>query len=510
MALLKAITSFGNTLPRSAAEFGPWNLSHTKRRGNHLYGAFIKQFSSGEQIHGSSEWRMVRPATPDEISYEKFHRCYARQGVASFIFNSRKAFNEDIWRKALQHATKKIEGLRLCLHESEGKHWLCEVKNHDIDFKIIENKPVLEVVDDMKKEGLDHSFWAVRVVPGGVCAIPELREEFPHQYAFNFKFHHGLLDGTSVAYFIRVFSVILDDVLSGKTVNDDIHFGKFVFDDPLETKIKETQQALDSDPIRLDEEREQMLALTMKQPILYSAYPKPKGVKSTTHHIVKEVDNSKIKALYKSCKSKKINMTAGFEAVFNTALVEMVRDAGAVQDGYKINIRQNINMRRYLEVEKDLKKFPMGNFSGGMQQGTFCTQLARKNFWEHAQEIHNNFHSLLKNNGPFIESIVRPQILGPLDPVALATGPPQDKSDYAFSNVLDLTPFVFYDGSQVQLTDIVAYNFINNFLHPILFQFSTYRGFGQLTCSHDIAKVSDDTAHELMDRVLNVLDFVTK
>ncbi|CAL4080969.1 unnamed protein product [Meganyctiphanes norvegica] len=510
MALLKAITSFGHTLPRSAAELLPWNLSHTKIRGNGLHGILIKQFSSGELIHGSSEWRMVRPATPDEISYEKFHRCYSRQGIGCFVYNSRKALDEDMWRKALRHATNKIEGLRLCLHESDEKHWLCEVKNHDIDFKIIENKTILEVMDDMKNEGIDHSFWSARVVPGGVCAIPELRKEFPHQYAFNFKFHHGLLDGISVAYFIRVLSVILDDLLSGKTVNDDIHFGKYIFDDPLEIKTKETQQALDSDPIRLDEERERILALTMKQPILYSAYPKPKGIQSTTHHIVKEVDNSKVKALYKSCKAKKLNMTAGFEAVFNTALVEMVSDAGAVQDGYKINVRQNINMRRYFEMEKDLKKFPMGPFFGGMQQGTFCTQLARKNFWEHAQEIHNNFYSLLNNNGPFIENIVRPQVEEPLDPVALAKAPPQDKSDYAFSNVTDMTPFVFYDGTQVQLTDMVSYNYINSFIHPMILQFSSYRGLGQLNCSYDIAKVSDDTAHELMDRIMNLLDIVTK
>ncbi|CAL4073760.1 unnamed protein product [Meganyctiphanes norvegica] len=510
MALLKAITAIGHTLPRSAAGVVPWHLSHTKR-GNHLYGAFIKQFSSNELIHGSSEWRMIRPATPEETSYEKFHRNYARQGIGSFIFNSRTAIGEEIWSKSLRHLSNKVEALRLCLEAREENLMLCEVKNHDIDFKIVENKTVLEALDDMQKEGLDHSFWSVRIVPGGVCAIPELREEFPHQYTFHFKTHHGIMDGISVVFLIRVFTEILDDVLSGKIVNDDIKLGKYtLFDDPLQIKIKETQQALESDLIRFEEEKEQMLTVTKKEPILYSAFPKPKGIQSTTQHIVKVVDNSKVNAFYKSCKLKKINMTAGFEAMFNTALVEMVSDAGTVQDGFKINIRQVVNMRRYIKVEKDLNKFHVGPFLGGMQQGTFCTKLARKNFWEHAQEIHNNFHSLLKNNGPIIELIVRPHVQGPIDPVVLTKGPPQDNSDYAFSNVLDLTPFAFYEGKQVQITDMVSYNFINNYLHPMLLQYSTYRGLGQLTCSYDTAKVSHDTAQELMDRIINLLDFVTK
>ncbi|CAL4122899.1 unnamed protein product [Meganyctiphanes norvegica] len=512
MALRTAITTIGNTLPRSAAAgVVPWHLSHTKRRGNQLYEAFIKHFSSNELIHGTSEWQIIRPATPEETSYEKFHRNYARQAIGGFIFNSRTAIGEELWSKSLRHLSNKIQALRLCLQEREEKLMLCEVKNHDIDFKMVENKTVLEALDDMQNEGLDNSFWSVRIVPGGVCGIPEIREEFPHQYTFYLKTHHGLMDGISMVFLIRVFTEILDDVLSGKIVNDDVKLGKLtLFDDPLQIKIKETQQALESDQIRLKEEKERMLTVTKKQPILYSAFPKPKGIQSTTKHIVKVVDTSKVNAFYKSCKLKKINMTAGFEALFNTALVEMVSDAGAAQDGFQINIRQIVNMRRYFKVEKDLNKLHIGNFLGGMQQGTFCRKLARKNFWEHAQGIHNNFHSLLKNNGPFIELIVRPQVQGPLDPLELAKGPSRDYSDYAFSNVLDLTPFAFYEGKHVQITDIISYNFIHNYLHPMLFQLATYRGLGQLTCSYDTAKVAHDTAHELMDRIINLLDFVTK
>ncbi|CAL4063501.1 unnamed protein product, partial [Meganyctiphanes norvegica] len=407
----------------------------------------------------------------------------------------------------------KIEVLRMCLQDRGESMWLCEVKNHDMDFKVIENQTVTEVLEDLRLEGLDKSFWSVRVVPADqeeVCAIPELRETFPYQYNFLFKSHHGLFDGNTVLYFIRVYTEILDDVLSGKTVSDDIRFGKFVYDDPLQSIIKETEEALKSDPICLEKERERLLRVTMKQPILYTAFPKPKGIRSTTRHIVKKVDNAKAKSFYKCCKLNNVSMTAGFEAVFNTALVEMVRDAGVVRDGYNINIRQAVSMRRYMEVEKDFNKFQLGLFLVGIQQGTYCKKVVRKHFWEHAQEIHSEFRSLLKNNIPIIESIVRPQVQGPLDPVVLAKGPPRDNSDYAFSNLLDLTPLAFYEGSQVQLTDMIIYNSINNFLHPLLFQFSTYRGFGHLTCSYDTVKVADDTAHELTDRIMNILDFVTK
>ncbi|CAL4073762.1 unnamed protein product [Meganyctiphanes norvegica] len=475
--------------------------------------AFVKQYSSGELIHGSSDWRMIRPATPDEISYDTFHKHYARQGIGRFVYNSKKPFGEEEWRKALRHTTNKVEVLRLCLKEKEGNLMLYELQNHDIDFKIIENKSSLEVAEDMKNEGLDLSFWSARVVPavpGEVYPIPDIKEEFPHQYNFIFKFHHGLWDGGTFQYFFRVFSEILDDILCGKTVNDDIKFGKFQYENPLETKIKEVQQTLESDPLRLDEEKKQMLSLTMKPPILYSAFPVPKGVKATTHHIIRNIDNAHIDTLHKYCKSRKVTVTAGFEAVFNTALVEMVTDAGVVEDGYKINIRQNINMRRYFKVDKDFTKFPLGCFLGGMQQEAFCKKSPREHFWEHAQEVSSNFHSLLKNDGPIIESVVRPLVQGPLDPEMLANGPPQDMSDYAFSNVLDVTRFVFYEGAQVQLTNIIAYNFINNFLHPMLFQFSTFRGFGTLSLSHDTGKVTDETANELMDRIMDVLEYVTR
>ncbi|CAL4104996.1 unnamed protein product [Meganyctiphanes norvegica] len=405
-----------------------------------------------------------------------------------------------------------MEVCRLCLHEHADKWWLCEVKNHNMDFEFIENKTALEVVEDMNDEGLNNSFWSARVVPvdGEENSIPDLKQAFPHQYNFLFKTHHGVMDGISLAYFMHVYTKILDDILSGKTVNDDVRFGNFRLDDPLQPKLKEIQQVLESDPLRLAEDKERILRVTTKQPILYSAYPKPKGIPSTTRHIVRKVDNAIVNTLYKCCKSKNVTVTAGFEAVFNTALVEMVTDAGAVDDVFKINTKHSINMRRYFKVDKDFKKFPLGCHLGGMQHETFCRKPARKHFWEHAQENHNNFQSLLKNNGPLIESIVRPQVRGPLDPDILRKGDPQDYSDYAFNNLLDLTPLVFYEGTQIQCKDVYVYNYLNNYLYPILFQFHTFRGFGSLTCSYDTAKVANDTAQELMDRVINVLEFVTK
>ncbi|CAL4221288.1 unnamed protein product, partial [Meganyctiphanes norvegica] len=255
---LNQITSLYRPAARGVVS---WNLPHTKRRGTYLYGPSIRQFSSGgELIYGSRDWRMVRPATPTEVTWEKFHRNYDRQAMPSFIFNSRKEIGEEIWRKSLQHTANKMETLRVCTHNRGDDLWICEVKNFDIDVKITENKPVLEVVDDMKNEGLDDSFWSVRIVPaepGEVCAVPELREAFPHQYTLLFKWHHGLFDGTSVAYFIRVYTEILDDVLSGKTVNDDIKLGNYLYDYPLQTQ-KEIEQALKKDPLRLNEEKERM------------------------------------------------------------------------------------------------------------------------------------------------------------------------------------------------------------------------------------------------------------
>ncbi|CAL4068527.1 unnamed protein product [Meganyctiphanes norvegica] len=467
------------------------------------------RFQHSEALIGSPDYRLLRLAEREEVHVEQWMQNYTRLGMSISTVNSKVPLSADLFHSALKHTANKVPCLRLAIKEVFGKLWVAEVDNMDIDFKMIKHRKIDKVLEHIKDEGVNNYPWSVWVMPAQKdepCPIPEMGEAFPHQYNLILK-QNVFMDGYSMARTLRCIVECLEDLVTGKPIDDRSPIGRYSRGDELLGRKVDIKKALKNDPDRLEREKEWLMS-TFKSPLLYEAFPMPSNVENvTTKHIVKKVETDLLNAFHSKCKSIGVSISSGLLEVFNAATVEMVQDAGVRQEGYQLVVGHYVNMRRYLLANpKDV----LGSFIGKMHQSMHCSANTRKDFWENAKDIHENFHALIKQDGPTMEECVRDMVFPPIDPDEFVqTTPTKDERDYAFSNLMDLTPTLFNNGKYVQHTNIVAVNYNHNYTHPILYEFQTYHGFSHLTGNYDTSKLTDDTANELMDRIMGVLRSVS-
>ncbi|XP_069948320.1 uncharacterized protein [Cherax quadricarinatus] len=351
----------------------------------------------------------------------------------------------------------------------------------------------------------DGPLWQVRLLPSPTdtpCIWPELNEKFPYRNKLMFNFHHGVIDGPSLFSITTLFVKLLDDYISKKPI-DNQQLGQLT--DHSQTTEIERQVKVD---LEKDPEKLKLFLNELKNnehtPLLIEAFGTPEATNVTTDYLECGIlDTSEVKKFYDMCRSHDISFNSGFIGIVNTALVELVREAGVLRDVYNINSLHSIDLRRYMTGYS--KVLPMGYHTSAVSHTISTPYNVKDNFWKYTKQFDTEFREKLENKQVFKDIVMRRMILPEnvsLD--ELSAAPPTPQYDYLFSNMY-LPKFVnFGVGRHVQITGAKIV------LPLVASDFLFFSGIGnlrekvQFDIWHSTHCMTNDTAQKCFDKTISI------
>ncbi|KAK8404252.1 hypothetical protein O3P69_000368 [Scylla paramamosain] len=422
--------------------------------------------------------------------------------------NTARPVTPDLFEEALMHLQKKVEFLQVCLPERDGRMWVADMDMPKIDFQVLKDGSLLDVVKSTTKGAFNLAegpLWCARLVvcpPEEPCKLPQVKDAFPHQYHFAVHCHHATSDSRSAINMYQVFSTLLDNLLDGAQV-DEKPIGELRDrneDRAIEAKMKET---LEKDPQKLKVLLEEVSKRKTRVPLITEAFGEPQEPYPDTISLPTEVlDYELLQVFIAKCKAHKVTVNSGFGGVLNAALVELVREAGMVQDSYVISSCHSVDTRRYMN---DVKSLVWGYHACNMVHTMETPCNVRKSFWKYVVDYDSKFHSHLNMKGPLQDRM--------LDHMVLATMPDRkQKVIYDFFIVSLHSPQIesFGSGKHIQLSDFCSYspltktdfgmvNAIVSFPDRVLFQPYMSSGF-----------ITKENAEKFVDKVIGMFYDISK
>lgn len=413
------------------------------------------------------------------------------------------------FEEALKHLHRKISPLRACFRWKEGTLWVCEALDPQLDFLVLKDSDVTTTINKLLIQPFENSaeapLWRARLLPaapGVPCPIPEMKEKFPHQYDFMLHIHHGLSDGITGFVIFSTFLKLLEAVVLGSPISKE-QLGKLVSGEQSMDIEGEVLKNLESRP----DEFQRMIdetANTKFTPLLEQAFGTPEEGISPTEYVMTDIEPRLLQNFQERCRSHGVTVNSGMTSVINTALVELVADAGLERDVYSITSRHPVNLRRYWNGDPVTA---MGNHMGAISHTMQIPRHNRNTFWEHAKQFDTEFRRKLNDGDIFREKIVRSKTL-PKDYShdSFYGSPPTSIYDYMFSNIL--TPgFSDYGiGKTVQLTAAKNISNISNCEYSSMHLLSWFRDRVTYNIMYVSGRVSRSTVQAFMSRIVTVLD----
>ncbi|XP_071552729.1 uncharacterized protein [Panulirus ornatus] len=451
------------------------------------------------------EW--LRPASKAEVIYDVAQKKNMLLTSYLVTLSSAAPLQEDHVRKALVHLYRKVPTLRMCFRLREGTIWACEV-DCEIDFQVIEATDPLKVMEDMLGKGFNSSkgpLWRARLVrarEGIQCPMPELQAAFPYTRSLVLANHHGIADGTSNLKIVDLFLQILDDVIEGKTVNDEEQLGESEAGVETEKLLSAVEAELEQDPeylqSLLNEARNEN-----KEPILtVQAYPPPEGVEVKTKVMIKDLDKNTTKDFLKRCKDEGVTVHSGFTALLNGSIVDILEETGMKQEAYHIKELHTVNMRRYWPGDTSRA---LGCHISLLANHDKIAASWRDNFWEYARTVHQSLHKSIKEKAPIEELHILWKLIGDA-PEEAFSGELIPEHEYVTANLRNADWLVPTDGKHVRLTHLVRATSIwkDCWLH----MFHTFRGRFLYCLCYSAHIVAEETASHFLDQIFKNLKSV--
>ncbi|KAG7171798.1 hypothetical protein Hamer_G000713 [Homarus americanus] len=409
--------------------------------------------------------------------------------------------------------TLKIPILRVNIKPRGGQPWYYEDEHINLDFQVLEEGAnPSEEFQKLSKEGLgteDAPLMKVRMIPGvtdASCAFPEYNKDFPHQYAIIFFVHHSIMDGTSMAYSLRGFVEVLDRVLRGQSVDNTKQIGVFVSHQEITEKELLIEKMLNNDQGRLRELKQEVLAST-KSPEILKGYPAPGGPNPTTHFLHREIQPERFHKIYLRCKQHGVTFYTALQAAVNTAIVELLKEAGIHDEDFNISVSNNTNLRRYMARRPSPI---LGVHVYHTTQLVNVSRNVRESFWNFAKIIGSDLKTLLTSEASLVQSVVRRMTLPPIDPTTYFRTPPPLTSDYLFTNMGDVSAMIGGDTHSVRVTGIYNVSEIHNASVMCFHSTHTFRGKPLYTFTYASNYMTHDTAERLVNMIFTILDEVSE
>ncbi|XP_045592289.2 uncharacterized protein [Procambarus clarkii] len=370
----------------------------------------------------------------------------------TLVFNSDKPLDQELVYEALTHLYNKTKALRTCLRQHDNRWWYCHMPKPVIDLKVVEaGTNAYKKTEELVKTPFnlaDGPLWKVRLVPSPVdapCLWPEVKEKFPYQNSLLLSLHHALFDGFDMVVLITMLHKFLDDVMSGKPI-DDRKIGHLLDHSQTYETTQRVKENLESNPQKLNSLLNDRKSKEFK-PLIMQAFGAPEPSSVRTEYFKGAILNlSLLQNFHKKCHSEGITLNSGLVSVINTALVELVREGGLVQDEYTVTSLHPTDLRRYMTT--DVKTLPMGFHVAPMSQTMPTPYNVRDHFWKYAKQFDIEFKKNLENKFVFEELILNGMIK-PNDKNLLPI-----KYDYLFTNIYSPKYPNMGVGRHVQLTEM--------------------------------------------------------
>ncbi|XP_042216313.1 uncharacterized protein LOC121862267 isoform X1 [Homarus americanus] len=461
----------------------------------------------------SEKARWLGPLNLNSHLYFEAHKVGAKHsGIVNNISTARPIHHQNMV-DTLLHLCKKIPILRVNIKPRGGQPWYYEDEHINLDFQVLEEGAnPSEEFQKLSKEGLgteDAPLMKVRMIPGvtdASCAFPEYNKDFPHQYAIIFFVHHSIMDGTSMAYSLRGFVEVLDRVLRGQSVDNTKQIGVFVSHQEITEKELLIEKMLNNDQGRLRELKQEVLAST-KSPEILKGYPAPGGPNPTTHFLHREIQPERFHKIYLRCKQHGVTFYTALQAAVNTAIVELLKEAGIHDEDFNISVSNNTNLRRYMARRPSPI---LGVHVYHTTQLVNVSRNVRESFWNFAKIIGSDLKTLLTSEASLVQSVVRRMTLPPIDPTTYFRTPPPLTSDYLFTNMGDVSAMIGGDTHSVRVTGIYNVSEIHNASVMCFHSTHTFRGKPLYTFTYASNYMTHDTAERLVNMIFTILDEVSE
>lgn len=479
------------------------------RRSRSLYVS-----SSGLDTQNDVKWLYPVGSSVEKMNVAATHS--QLNLIASLTLRSAVPLNAAHFHQTLVHLQRKVASLRTCFRQRGRELWLCEMMEPQIDFQVIRNANLETEIDNLivkpfAKPAVE-PVWLARLLKTSdepsYCGS-ELKD-FPHQYNFVFSFHHGAVDGISGLLILTAFQKLLEDVVTGAYIDQE-QYGRLVSEEETMKLEREALDKLEDNPEELQRLVDEM-AGTLSTPLINQAFGTPAKEEFPTRILQRIFKAHQLRAFQGRCRSHEITLNSALASVINTALVELVAEAGLERDAYTITSQHAINKRRYW---KGNNSTVLGNHVGPMSHTMHTPRGNRKNFWAYAKRFDAEFRKKLKEGYIFQEKIIRSKLL-PEDysHEAFYSSPPPTVStvyDYFMTNIVIPHKFEHGTGKVIQLTEYRNLCNISRCDYPMIHMLNDMSQEDvNYTLMYATGRLSHDTAQAFLDKIMDVLSYAVK
>ncbi|XP_047486753.1 uncharacterized protein LOC125037601 [Penaeus chinensis] len=517
MATLKSLTicrymSLASTITRPTATRIPASSSLSRQTWVMARGV------AGGVAEGRSETiKWLWEADASEVMFAVGHTHGCRFSSVLYTLNTRKPLRPEQVEKALDHLRRQTQALRGVMKVREEKFWICESDQDQINFKVLEGGDVMQEVRRLTNTPMGYGqapLWLTILMPGnGVDAraarrpphLKEVREKFPHQSYLAITVHHSFVGGPTMPLITQRLVELLNDVIAGRPIDDSRQIGELVPSTEIDAVKRRIREEFERDPARLEAMKEELLACD-SEPILLKAFPRPEAVPSSGH-VFRDVRPTILQKFTAKCKSEGVTFNSGLQAAINTALVEIVTEAGLQQDAFSLSINLATDVRRYMS-RNPLEV--LGLHVRPTVHRVVTPARVRDHFWHYCRSLHGSLTGLIRSGLALQQEVVREMTQPPVDPHRYFATPPPVLRDYGLANVGDMTTLIRGEGEHLQITDILMASSAHRFLFMMLHQIYTFRGHCPYSVSYDTSYMTHDTATLIADKVLATIADICK
>ncbi|KAK4328860.1 hypothetical protein Pmani_000751 [Petrolisthes manimaculis] len=308
------------------------------------------------------------------------------------IFSTSKLLQPSQVKRSLEILQRRQPNLRTCLQPRGKILWHVQKTNPAINFQVLEPQDDLgslcEQVLGKPFSYSDSVQWRAGLAYRG---SHQHNTPFPHQYALVIHIHHGQCDGYDVIKSQLWFSDILDDILSGRRINET-PLCTYRENDDVKSLMEQVKIRLLEDPHKIDSIRRTQPSED-RTPLLMKIAGKPQIPETSTGYVIRTFIPQVMNKFQEKAKAAGISFNSSLIAAINTAFVELATEAGLSQDAYEVTFGHIISLRIYLEKSTTHRS---GLYGKMHNHSSTLSKNTRDNFWEYATQLHQELRSAIK------------------------------------------------------------------------------------------------------------------
>nr|XP_053636076.1 uncharacterized protein LOC128691262 [Cherax quadricarinatus] len=326
----------------------------------------------------------IREAAPFEYFCEVAHQDGTLLICYRLNLKTREPLQEEHVRQALILLHRKVPCLRVKFQERDGTSWLREATCPNVDFKVVPESNVYSVMERLRTYRYNSAtgpLWCARLMSDVSCCqsiqtsahkTDDRSVFFRHSHQLFVGFHHGIVDGWTAMKICGWTVTLLNDVISGKPVNND-QLGEHV-------SPKQTMELLLARKALIEANPKLIKKLTDGT----NLQQEMKSFFQLINQMPKEIEETK--SFIHKCRAERVTVHSAFTALTGAALTDLLTEKGIVQDTYNIRVGHLINMRRYWKG--DVSRSLGCHILKPLLQCIDTSRNVLDKFWDFARSVH--------------------------------------------------------------------------------------------------------------------------